>query len=103
MVHKQQISLNDEKAEAVHILSKFKVSSSPYQSAHVSVAPEAQSLGVVLDQLLTLGTHLSNICKAAYLSIRDIGKIRLYLDKATTERLAHAFIYSRLDYCNNLL
>ena len=43
-----------------------------------------------------------NICKAAYLSRREMGKIH-YLDKATTERLVHAFISSRLGCCNSLL
>ena len=32
-----------------------------------------------------------------------IGKVRKYLDEATTEKLVHAFVMSRLDNCNSLL
>ena len=35
--------------------------------------------------------------------LRDIGKIRKYLDEGSTETLVHAFVSSRLDYCNSLL
>ena len=32
-----------------------------------------------------------------------LGKIRTLLDKAATEKLGHAFVTSRLDYCNSVL
>ena len=32
-----------------------------------------------------------------------ISKIRSLLDKASTDKLVHAFIKSRLDYCNSVL
>ena len=36
-------------------------------------------------------------------SIRNIGRIRNYLDQPSTERLVHAFVLSKLDYCNSVL
>ena len=47
--------------------------------------------------------HVNHICRAAFLSLHKIGKIRSFLDRQTTERLVHAFISSRLDNCNSLL
>ena len=35
--------------------------------------------------------------------IRKIGQIRQFLDQDTANRLAHAFVTSRLDSCNSLL
>ena len=32
-----------------------------------------------------------------------IGRVRKYINKSSTERLVHAFITSKLDYCNSLL
>ena len=44
---------------------------------------------------------INNICQNASLIIRNIG--RKYLSQADIKRLVHAFITSRLDYCNSLL
>ena len=35
--------------------------------------------------------------------LRNIVKIRKYLDEGSTETLVHAFVSSKLDYCNTLL
>ena len=36
-------------------------------------------------------------------SIKNIGRIRKFLDQPSTERLVHAFVSSKLDYCNSVL
>ena len=36
-------------------------------------------------------------------SFHSFGRIRKYLLQADTERIVHAFILSKLDYCNSLL
>ena len=35
--------------------------------------------------------------------IHNIGKIRNYLDQPTAEKLIHAFVTSKIDFCNSLL
>ena len=50
-----------------------------------------------------MSDQISHICKNGYFSLYKIGKIRKLLDKACTEKLIHAFVTSRLDYCNGLL
>ena len=50
-----------------------------------------------------MANHVSNICKSASFSLYKIGRIRRFLDRATTESLIHSFVTSRLDYCNSLL
>ena len=47
--------------------------------------------------------QVNNICRSSYLALHKIGKIRNFLDKQTTEKLVHAFISCRLDFCNSLL
>jgi hypothetical protein len=47
--------------------------------------------------------HVNNICKTSYFYIRLLGKIRKFLDKETGAMITHAFVTSRLDYCNSLL
>ena len=35
--------------------------------------------------------------------MRNIGKIRNYLDQPSAEKLVHAFVTSKIDFCNSLL
>ena len=41
-------------------------------------------------------------CKSAFYRIHSIAKIRRYLSQDTTKTIVHAYITSRLDYCNAL-
>ena len=50
-----------------------------------------------------MSSHINNICRSGSLALRNIGIVRKYLDQTNTERPVHAFITSRLDYCNSLL
>ena len=47
--------------------------------------------------------QVSEICKSASYSLWKIGRIRQYLDKKSAEKLIHAFVTSKLDYCNSVL
>ena len=49
--------------------------------------------------------EISMFCwiKSTQFHLRNIGKIRKYLDEGCTETLVHAFVSSKLDYCNPLL
>ena len=54
------------------------------------------------DEKLTIEDHIIKVCQACYFHLRNIMKIRHYLDEDITKMLVHAFIISRLDYCNAL-
>ena len=61
------------------------------------------NLGVIWDKHLRMKSHISRICSVASLALSRIGALHNYLDKSSVERLVHAFISSRIDYCNSLL
>ena len=48
-------------------------------SSLISFQPNVKDLGVVLDSSLTLCDHISSVCRSAYLELRSIGSIRLFL------------------------
>jgi hypothetical protein len=58
-------------------------------------------LGVTIDSHLSLSFHVRKVCRSAYFHLYHIGKIRRYLGASTAHRLVHAFVLSRLDYCNS--
>ena len=63
----------------------------------------AYNLGVIFDSHLDMHTHITSMCWSAMYHLWRISSIRQFLDRGATETLIHAFISSRLDYCNLLL
>ena len=47
-----------------------------------------------------MDVQINNICKTAFFHLRNIAKIRKFLTHRQCEILIHAFISSKLDYCN---
>ncbi len=47
--------------------------------------------------------HISHVTKTAFFHLRNIAKLRNMLSVSDAEKLVHAFMTSRLDYCNALL
>ena len=56
-----------------------------------------------MDQCFKLDHHIKAICKTSQYHLRNIARIRKYLDESSTETLVHAFVSSKLDHCNALL
>ena len=56
-----------------------------------------------MDQYLSMDQQVKHVCKSTMFQIKQVGQIRKYLDKASTEKVIHAAISSRLDYANSLL
>ena len=50
-----------------------------------------------------MATHITKTCSSAFYYLYNIRHIKKYLSRESTEKLVHAFISSRLDYCNSLL
>ena len=55
------------------------------------------------DSRMSFDKHISMTCKAANMYLRNISHIRKFLDQKTAEILIHAFVSSKLDFCNSLL
>ncbi len=62
-----------------------------------------KNLGVKLDSNLSFENHISHVTKTAFFHLRNIAKLRNMLTVSGAEKLVHAFMTSRLDYCNALL
>ncbi len=62
-----------------------------------------KNLGVILDSNLSFENHISNVTKTAFFHLINIAKLQNMLSVSDVEKLVHAFMTSRLDYCNALL
>ena len=65
--------------------------------------PLVRNLGCWFDSRLSVASHITKICASSIYYIYNIRRIRKYLSRQSSEILVHAFITSRLDYCNGLL
>jgi len=102
------LKLNDDKTEFMVIGSKYqtaKVHVSHIRVGNANVIPssEVRNLGVIFDPSLSMENHITTVCKAAYASIRNIGRIRRHVNRETAEMMVHAFITSKIDIGNSLL
>ena len=64
---------------------------------------KARNIGVIFDNTVTMSFHINNVVKGALYHLRNIAKIRKYINVTTAEVLVHAFVNSKLDFCNSLL
>ena len=102
------LKLNDDKTEFLIIgtsqqLEKLDNISIRVGDSDIHPVPIARNLGSWFDSRLSMATHITKICASSFYYIYNIRRIRKYLSQQSTETLVHAFITSRLDYCNSLL
>ena len=72
-------------------------------SSEITPSSQVRNLGCWLDSNLYMRDHNTNVCKAAFFYLHKIRRIKKYLSRDSLLTLVHAFITSRLDYCNALL
>ena len=62
-----------------------------------------RSLGVIFDKHKSSHAHVSSICRSSFYHLRDLSRVRKYRNKESAAVVVHAFVTSKLDYCNALL
>ena len=102
-----ELKLNHDKTEIMLIHSKYHTrpffSSFTMGNEKLTTTANARSLGVVIDDNMIFDVHISDICRSSFYQLRNLSKIRKYLTRESSEIAMHAFITSKLDYCNSLL
>ncbi len=103
------LKLNEDKTEVMILSSKHDNLESPI-SLQLSVDGTAsdvvkafKSLGVYLDDKLSMSQHVSSIVQACNFHIRNLWFIASKLTFKLKIQLVHAMILSKLDYCNSIL
>lgn len=102
------LQLNSSKTEVMLVGTPHQVLSAPVHSItfagkEIPLSTTVINLGVRMDSSLTFDSHVKHLCKNAFFHLRNLAKLRPLLSLSDAEKLVHAFISSRLDYCNALL
>ena len=73
-----------------------------FEDQCIRFSKEVKNVGVWLDRNLQMDKHINNVTSHCYKILKDIGRVRKCLEQSHLERLVHAVVSSRLDYCNIL-
>ena len=66
-------------------------------------ADSVRNVGVVFDSQMSMSMHVKTLCRSLTFKLRNISRIRRFLDFDTCHLIVRALILSRLDYGNGLL
>ena len=103
---RNRLKMNDSKTEMMVFASpRVKL---PTLSVAVGVAShqpagQVRNLGVTLDVHLNMEAHVKRVCQVSYFQLKTIRTVQNVLSPEALERLVHAFVTARLDYCNSIL
>ena len=99
------LQLNQDKTEVIVFGNKEKriAVSKHLESLSLKTRDQVRNLGVLIDSDLTFSSHIKSITKTAFYQLKNISRVKGFMSQTDQEKLIHAFISSRLDYCNGLL
>jgi hypothetical protein len=104
-----RLKLNGDKTEFIWMASRgrFRALQNVVPTVNVGgtvITPSAgaRNLGVYFDQHLDMRKHITNVCRQCYYQLRQLRVICRNLPKDVLKTLLHAFVSTRLDYCNAL-
>jgi len=95
-----------EVADVDHVTGKSRgcfVVSNHRNMSRSSSAVIDLGVGVNIDGQLTMADHVSALRRSCLFQLRQLRMVRSSLTLEAANTLVHAFVSSRLDYCNSLL
>ena len=102
-----KLKLNDNKTELIYIgtpyqLRKLIPRNLKIGNNEIIPSESVRNLGIIFDKELNMKQHISSVCKQCFYHLRNVQQIRPYLTQDTAKMAVHAFVLSRLDYCNSI-
>lgn len=106
---KNMLKLNDSKTEFFIAISSWNKRKLP-PGIHLEIGTETvkpsetvRNLGVLFDSHLSMSPHVTSLCTSLTYHLRNITRIRRFLDRDTCHHIVRSLILSRLDYANAVL
>ena len=102
------LKLNDNKTEVITFRAPNVEMNMPIDVIQIGdyripLVQYVRDLGVVFDHHMTMHKDITKTCASCYFHLRNISSVRDSLTDEATIQLVHAFVSSRIDYCNSLL
>ena len=102
-----KLKLNEDKTEFFVASSKSNLNHIYEPTLNVCGAiikpsEAVRNLGVIFDSTMSMSSHISSVSRSLNYHLRNIGRIRSYIDKDTCNHAVRSLVLSRIDYCNSL-
>jgi hypothetical protein len=103
-----RLRLNGDKTDIIVFGTRTSLKAINACNVHICNSPieisnAVRNLGFLLDPHLTMEKQINKICQISMFHLKNISRIRYFIDEDTAKLLINAFVTSRLDYCNSLL
>ena len=105
-----RLKLNTDKTELLWTGSRYNISQFQGHGPALELGADTvlpcghvRLLGVTLSADLSLDRHVSVVCAKSFYWLRQLRRVRRSLDAESAATLVHAFVTSKVDYCNLLL
>ncbi len=69
----------------------------------VTPSTSVRNLGVIFDSRMTMVDHVNAVTRTCFNHLRQLRFVRRSLSSESAKMLVHAFVSSKVDYCNSLL
>jgi len=76
---------------------------SSLESDVIRASDHVRLLSVIIAADLSVNRHVSSVCKTCFFWLCQLRRVRRLLDTESFKILVHAFVTSRVDYCNSVL
>lgn len=102
------LKLNATKTEFLVISTKYHLdrlreTELKFGEDIIQPSAKARNIGVTFDPTLSMVQHINTMSSCLNYHLRNIARIRKLITRSAAEKVVHALISSRLDYCNGLL
>ena len=102
-----KLKLNDSKTEffvaaSAHNLRNFPDVQLNVGNTLVSPSETIRNLGVIFDHRMSMSNHISHICSTVTFYLRNIARIRRFIDQSACHNAVRSLVLSRIDYYNAL-
>ena len=103
-----RLKLNGDKTQFIWLGTRqqlSKVDRRPLMVSGVQIAPldMVRNLGVLLDDELTMASHVNSVVRGCFFQLRQLRSVQRSLTCDAKKVIVHAFVASKIDYCNSLL
>ena len=103
-----KLKLNDSKTEFLVAASVHNMRNLPdvqlnFDNILISPSETIRNIGVIFEHRMSMSNHISHICSTVTFYLRNIARIRRFIDQSACHNAVRSLVLSRIDYCNALL
>ena len=105
-MERNELKLKKQKTDILLIHSEFRNSPSLDEiilgNEQLTMARTVTNLGIIFDREISFNYQINQLCRTSFFLLRNLFKIRKYLTDEATSKVVHAFVTTKLEYCNYL-